>query len=321
MLLSDRCLQFLYFAVLFEELVVQHRGASCTGPSRLKPFSNTPLAIVLLTTRQFEAADASLPAGCAGLLASESIVLVHIPKRAVVCGIDRQICVVTPARVRCPLDSATIDNRAFAQSHLAKRVASEPATVANPRKDVGAIHDAVAEGHVTILILRDTTHPAVDTIVGSGRSRLVKGVATACTPDVVPADTGHSGKPLHRQNGHQRLVSAKVPVGEAEGRALAVGQDVKKVIGSWRDPRLGKAVAARLARMPTAGEDRIEACDRKLRLEDDGRSRVCLPRYAEFPNVKRVGGCALRGVIVLRTDNRRGGVLRRFCMSIDIRRQ
>ena len=53
--------------------------------------------------RQLETGNARLPAGCAGLLASQRIVLIDVPERAVVNRIDIQRGVVAPTGVRRPL--------------------------------------------------------------------------------------------------------------------------------------------------------------------------------------------------------------------------
>ena len=72
----------------------------------------------LLTTRQFETADSSLPTGRAGILASQCVVLIDVPERAIVGGIDSHVRVIAPARVGGPLYPRAVDDRAFAQSHL-----------------------------------------------------------------------------------------------------------------------------------------------------------------------------------------------------------
>src|SRR5262249_18598643 len=94
------------------------------------------------------------------------------------------------------------------------------------------------------------------------------------------------------------------PVRQAEGRPLAVRQDVKelsRICDAW----LRKAVAGSW----TAWEDGVEAGDGKLHPKDDGGLRIGLPLYAEFPDVERVVRRAIRGVIVLRRGDRNWIVL------------
>ena len=55
--------------------------------------------LVRCAARELKAADAGLPACCAGILARECVVLIHIPERAVVSGIDIHGRVVAPSRV------------------------------------------------------------------------------------------------------------------------------------------------------------------------------------------------------------------------------
>jgi len=74
---------------------------------------------LLSATRQLETADACLPARCAGVLASKRVVLVYVPERAVVSGIDCQVGIIAPARIAGSLYSGAVDDRAFTQSHLA----------------------------------------------------------------------------------------------------------------------------------------------------------------------------------------------------------
>ena len=72
-----------------------------------------------MATGQFEASNARLPACCAGLLAGQRVVLVYVPERAVVGGIERHVRVVAPTGVGGPLNAGAVDDRSFAQSHLA----------------------------------------------------------------------------------------------------------------------------------------------------------------------------------------------------------
>src|SRR5262249_27313888 len=89
---------------------------------------------------------------------------IDIPERAIIGGIDGQVRVVAPSGVGSRLHTCAVYDRAFAQSHLAKRVASEPAGVSDARKHVGAIHYAKTKSHITILILSDAPDPAMHAI-------------------------------------------------------------------------------------------------------------------------------------------------------------
>ena len=60
-------------------------------------------SLLLLTPRELETADSSLPARWAGLLASERIVLIYVPEGAVVSGINCDVRVVAPTGVRSRL--------------------------------------------------------------------------------------------------------------------------------------------------------------------------------------------------------------------------
>src|SRR5437867_12934921 len=68
-----------------------------TANADIPIFFNPAVRLPLLATRQLEAADAGLPACCAGNLAGERVVLVYVPERAVVSGIDRYVRIVAPA--------------------------------------------------------------------------------------------------------------------------------------------------------------------------------------------------------------------------------
>src|SRR5439155_514701 len=100
--------------------------------------------------------------------------------------------------------------------------AAQTAGVPNTRIHIGRIYDAVAKSHVTILVLSDAAHPAMDAIIGSVRPLLVDGVGAAGPPDFIPARASDAGQCLYRLVRHQRFVCAKVAVAETEGRPLAV---------------------------------------------------------------------------------------------------
>src|SRR6266403_2147720 len=213
----------------------------------------------LLATGQLEAGNARLPARRRRYLARQRVVLVNVPEGAVVRRVDRHVGIVAPPRVGRPLHPGPVDDRAFAQSHLAKGVALQPAGVPNARIDIGRINDAVAESHVTLLILRDAAHPAMDAVPRRICALLVDGVGAAGPPDLVPARTSDAGQCLYRLIGHQRFVRAKVAIAEAEGRTLAVRENVE-VLCSVGDSWLREAVAG----SRRAWVDRVEGRDWQL---------------------------------------------------------
>jgi len=73
----------------------------------------------LLAAWQFEGANARLPA-CGGRhLTGQSVILVNVPEGAVVGRVDRDVGIIAPPRVGRRLHPGAIDDRAFAESHLA----------------------------------------------------------------------------------------------------------------------------------------------------------------------------------------------------------
>src|SRR5947208_2166500 len=77
-----------------------------------------------------DAADPRLPAPGGRRL----VVLVDVPERAVVGGIDRQRGVVAPPSAD-RLGARAVDQHALAQGQLAERVTGQPAGVADARED------------------------------------------------------------------------------------------------------------------------------------------------------------------------------------------
>src|SRR5215813_1751563 len=165
---------------------------------------------MLLTTRQFETADARLPRHRCPRRRQWQwrrrerkrqpaylIVLVDVPERAVIRGIDCQVGVIAPAGVGSRLHTGAVYDRAFAQSHLAKRIASKPAGVSDTRKHGGAIHYAIAKSHVTVLILGDAAQPAMDAVVWCKRSLLIQAVGAVGSPNLVPARASNAGLSLY----------------------------------------------------------------------------------------------------------------------------
>src|SRR4029453_13948049 len=163
---------------------------------------------LLCPATPLEAADHRLPrrsrswrrqwrSRCGKRQPADLIVLVDIPESAVISGIDGHFRVIAPSGVGSGLHPCAVYDSAFAQSHLAKRVASESAGVPNTRIHVRAIHYAITKGHVPVLVLSDATHPAMDTIVWCIRSLLINGVVSARPPDLVPTRAGDAWQCLY----------------------------------------------------------------------------------------------------------------------------
>src|SRR5439155_26741189 len=113
-----------------------------------------------LAAGELKGADAGGPAVGGG----GGVVLVGVPEGAVVGGVDGEVGVVAPAGTHC-LDAGAGGQGLLAAGQDARRVTREAAGVADSGEHVGAVGNAVAEGHVPVLVLRDAAHPAVDAVV------------------------------------------------------------------------------------------------------------------------------------------------------------
>src|SRR5207248_6662647 len=86
------------------------------------------LSMPSVAARKLKAANACLPWCCVNADDSvDLVVLVDVPERAVVSGINVHRGVVTPARVDSYLDASAGDNASFTQCHLIERIESSPA--------------------------------------------------------------------------------------------------------------------------------------------------------------------------------------------------
>src|SRR5438874_11837025 len=140
--------------------------ASLLGPS-LAVKSWLPLHLLgRKAARKFEAADPCLPACCAGSLACGGIVLIHVPERAVISGVDIHRGVVAPAGIGGRLYARAVDDDALAQGHLAQGIAVEPARVADAWIHIHSVDHAVAQRHVALPIHCDASHPAMHAVAG-----------------------------------------------------------------------------------------------------------------------------------------------------------
>ena len=161
-----------------------------------------------MTVWQFETADSGLPTSRTGCLSSQRVILVRVPERAVVTGIDVHRGVVSPARVCGRLHATAVDDGAFAQSHHAQRIAGEPPRVATAWKNIYSVYYAITKSHVPFLVLRDAAHPAMHAVAWGVRPLLVNTVcyglrwSAVCPPDPVPTGAGNAGCRLDRLVGH-----------------------------------------------------------------------------------------------------------------------
>jgi hypothetical protein len=83
------------------EIPLAWRGMLCARAAQALVAARSPLSLnyLLLTAGQLELAYSSLPTGRAGILASQCVVLIDVPERAIVRGIDSHVRVIAPARV------------------------------------------------------------------------------------------------------------------------------------------------------------------------------------------------------------------------------
>src|SRR5207249_11352787 len=115
--------------------------------------------------------------------------------------------VVAPARVRGALHPRPIDDDAFAQSHLTRRIAGQPPGVPDAWVDVGPIDYAVAQTHVPLFVLGDAAHPAMDPVARRVGTLLKERVVAPGSLDLVPTHAGRAWRCLNGLIGYERLVS------------------------------------------------------------------------------------------------------------------
>src|SRR5207245_8840965 len=106
--------------------------------------------------RELEGRDPRVPVEAA----VRGEILIRVPERAFVAGIDAHARVVAPAAETTVLRAVGRDDRPFSLRHLPEWIAGEPAGVPDPRMQRRA-RGAVAERHVAVSIPRDAAHPAV----------------------------------------------------------------------------------------------------------------------------------------------------------------
>jgi len=80
------------------EIPLAWRGMLCARAAQALVAARSPLSsnYLLLAAGQLELAYSSLPTGRAGILASQCVVLIDVPERAIVVRIDGYVRVVTP---------------------------------------------------------------------------------------------------------------------------------------------------------------------------------------------------------------------------------
>src|SRR5260370_40217175 len=110
------------------------------------------------------------------------------------------------------LNADALDDDAFAQCHLAERVAAQPSGVPDAGENVGRVRDAVTKADVALLVHRRTAHPAVHLVVRSVRALLVQRILSVDSADLVPTDTPHSGTGLDRLIGGHALIAGQFTV-------------------------------------------------------------------------------------------------------------
>src|SRR4029453_17779487 len=142
-----------------------------------------------LAARELEARDACLPVPVWWRF-RHRVVLVDVPEGAVVHRVDVHRGVVAPAGVGVRLHPRTVDDHSFAERHLPKRVAGEPARIADAREDGRPFADAVPQPHVPVLVCGHAPHPAVHPVVRGVGALLEDAVRAAGPPQLVPADGG-----------------------------------------------------------------------------------------------------------------------------------
>src|ERR1019366_2548171 len=113
-------------------------------------------------------------------------VLVRVPERAVVHGIDGHGAVIAPSTEPCELRTAARLNNGL-RLHCAQRIGREPPGVPDRRENTAAGR-AVAQRNIPLLVHGDAPHPAVSSIRRSERPLLINAWGPIRIPQLVPAD-------------------------------------------------------------------------------------------------------------------------------------
>src|SRR5262249_39010363 len=141
--------------------------------------------------RELERADPGAPVEAARRLQ----VLVRVPERAIVDGVDGHRAVVPPA-AEAPRLRPDTGRQGVLGLHRPRRVADEATGVADAWP-YAAARDAIAEEHVALLVLGDRPHPARGR-VGGERPRLEEGGGAPGVANLVPTNARGRGSDRHR---------------------------------------------------------------------------------------------------------------------------
>ena len=104
--------------------------------------------------RELEAPDPGLPVE----RARARVVLVRVPERAVVAGVDRDVRIVAPAAERVGLAAGSGEEGGLTLRQRVQRIAGQPSRIADLRVDAGG-RGAEADGDVTQGVHRCASHP------------------------------------------------------------------------------------------------------------------------------------------------------------------
>src|SRR5437667_2205357 len=131
------------------------------------------------TGRKLEATDARTPrsAGISRTFCPK--ILVHIPKSTTICGINRQVGIITPPPNRRDVKSDVLgtcprEQLRFALRHLTEWIVGKSARVGN-RWKICRRRRAITYGDVAGGIHADAAHPAIQLIDGCKRALLIDG--------------------------------------------------------------------------------------------------------------------------------------------------
>src|SRR5215212_1955782 len=168
-----------------------------------------------------EGADAGLEVEAAVV----GVVLGGEPEGAAVDRVDAHRRIVAPPVAGALLEAAAVDQDLLG-AHGAQRVARGAGGIADARVG-GRAGNAVADGDVALLVLRDAGQPAVHGGIRREGAGLVQHPAAAVVADLGPAHACQAlGVHVHRVADHDRLVRAEVAIHGPEHGELAHGVEL-----------------------------------------------------------------------------------------------
>lgn len=156
--------------------------------------------------RKLELADPRLPIARTGAL----VILLRVPERAVVGGVNGEHRIVAPTRKGAQLRAAAAFHSGFALGERIQRVSRKAPGV----KDAGIPRrrrSAETDGEIALLVQRRAAHPAPRVIVGQVGALLINRGNAAGHAQFVPANP----RALFRFDGviqHERFVRTKIAV-------------------------------------------------------------------------------------------------------------